>query len=171
MEDRARLILAQTCAEALFVNSNYAGPPIVSPRLYREWDLPVLERVAQVCREFDAPLHLHQHGHVVVLMEDLIRAGVSIVCPLLAPPQGDVADLAEVKRCFGGRIALKGNVDPLGVLLYGTPEDVAREVRACLDAAAAGGGYILGTADSTVIGTPMANIQALVDAGKQYGAY
>ncbi len=80
-------------------------------------------------------------------------------------------DLAHVKRAYGRRIALKGNVDPLGVLLRGRPHDVAKHVKRCIDAAAEGGSYILGTADSTVIGTPPENIHAFVEAGMEYGRY
>jgi uroporphyrinogen decarboxylase len=171
MAELTRVILERTGAQAIFVNSNYSGPPIVSPALYREWDKPVLAAVAAVCRKHGAPLHLHQHGHTVVLMEDLIEAGVSIVCPLLAPPQGDVIDLAAVKRRFGSRIALKGHVDPIEVLLRMTPHEVEAEVRRCIRAAGLGGGYVLGTADSTVLGTPFENIHAFVGAGRRYGAY
>ena len=104
-------------------------------------------------------------------MEEIIAGGVNIVCPLLPPPQGDVEDLARVKGLYGQRIALKGNVDPIEVLLKGTPADVERAVRRCIRAAAPGGGYILGTADSTVIGTPFENIHAFVEAGRKYGRY
>lgn len=171
LSELARLILESTPAEALFINSNYSGPPIVSPRLYREWDCAILEAVSKVCREHGVPLHLHQHGHTRAIMEEIIAGGVNIVCPLLPPPQGDVDDLARVKELYGQRIALKGNVDPIEVLLKGTPADVERVVRRCIQAAAPGGGYILGTADSTVIGTPFENIHAFVEAGRKYGQY
>jgi hypothetical protein len=166
-----RAILEQTKAQAIFVNSNYSGPPIVSPALYREWDKPVLAAVAQVCRQYNVPLHLHQHGRVLPILDDLIEAGVSIVCPLLPPPQGDVADLAEVKRRYGSRIALKGFVDPIEVLLKKTPREVQQAVRQAIAAAGPGGGYILSTADSTVIRTPFENIHAFVEAGRKYGRY
>lgn len=165
------LILEKTKTQAIFVNSNYSGPPIVSPALYREWDKPVLEAVGRICKKHDVPLHLHQHGHILAIIEDIIDAGVNIVCPLFSPPQGDVEDLGRVKREYGKRIALKGNVDPVEVLLKGTPGDVEREVKNCIMAAAHGGGFILGTADSTVAGTPFENIHAFVEAGRKYGKY
>jgi hypothetical protein len=84
----ARVVLEHTPAQAIFINSNYSGPPIVSPAVYREWDKPVLAAVAAVCRRYGVPLHLHQHGRTVILMEDLIEAGVNMVCPLLAPLRG-----------------------------------------------------------------------------------
>jgi len=171
LTELARFILESTGAQAIFVNSNYSGPPIVSPALYREWDKPVLAAVAAVCHQYDVPLHLHQHGYTAILMEDLIDASVDLVCPLLAPPQGDVIDLAELKQRYGTQIALKGHVDPIAVLLHQTPREVEAEVQRCIRAAAPGGGYILGTADSTVLETPFENIHAFVEAGRRYGRY
>lgn len=164
-------ILQNTNTQAIFLNSNYSGPPIISPALYRRWDKPVLKAVAGVCKRRGVPLHLHQHGYLLAVIDDIVDAGVSIVCPLLPPPQGDVDDLAAVKRRYGDRIALKGNVDPFEILLKGTPSDVEREVQRCIMAAAKGGGFILGTADSTIKGTPFENIHAFVEAGRRYGKY
>ena len=56
-----------------------SGVPIVSPAIYREWDKPVLAAVSAVCHRHGVPLHLHQHGWTVVLLGDLIEAGVDIV--------------------------------------------------------------------------------------------
>jgi uroporphyrinogen-III decarboxylase len=166
-----RVVLERTGAQAIFVNSNYSGPPIVSPAVYREWDKPILAAVSAVCHKYSTPLHLHQHGYTVMLLEDLIEAGVDMVCPLLPPPQGDVTDLATLKRRSGSRIALKGHVDPIAILLRQSPREVEAEVIRCIHAAAPGGGYILGTADSTVLGTPFENIHAFVEAGRRHGIY
>ncbi|MBA7483626.1 hypothetical protein ES707_19143 [subsurface metagenome] len=168
---QTEFVLEKTRAQAIFAYSGYSGPPIVSPDMYRRWDKPVLEAIGKICREKDVPLHLHQHGHLLSIIEDIIDAGINVVCPLLPPPQGDVADLGEVKKLYGDKIVLKGNVDPIKVLLNGTPGDVEREVRNCISAAARGGGFILGTADSTVAGTPFENIHAFARAGKKYGKY
>lgn len=167
----AETILSRTTAEVLFIDSSYSAPPMVSPALYREWDVPVLTAVAKVCHDRGALLHLHHHGYVFPVLEDLIAAGVDVICPLLPPPQGDVADLGELKRRCAGRIALKGNIDPMGVLLNGSSAEVEDAVCRCLAAAAVGGGYILGTADSTVAGTPFENLHALVRAGRKGGWY
>jgi hypothetical protein len=161
----------RTRAEALFVHSGYSALPITSPRIYRDWDMPALTAVGRVAKQHGVALHVHQHGHTAAIAEDLIAAGVTMVCPLLAPPQGDVSDLAAFKMQFGARIGMKGNIDPFGVLRNGTPEQVEQEVRACVAAGAPGGGFILGTQDSTLPGTPFENIHALVRAGRQYGCY
>jgi len=59
----------------------------------------------------------------------------------------------------------------MGALRYGTPAEVEAEVRRCLQAAAPGGGFILGTADSTVADTPVENLRAFVAAGRRFGQY
>ena len=101
----------------------------------------------------------------------MIEAGVNMVCPLLAPPQGDVTDLAELKVRFGKRIALKGNVDPIAILLCKTPCEIEADALRCIRAAGPGGGFVLGTADSTVLDTPFENIHAFVEAGRRHGTY
>jgi hypothetical protein len=164
-------VCKRTKIEAFFVNSGYSGPPITSPNLYKEWDVPALKAVGDVCKKYGKALHVHQHGRVGPVIELLIEAGVTIVCPMIAPPQGDVDDLGAFKQRYGRKIALKGNIDPFGVLMNGTPEQVEAEVKACLEAGAPGGGFILGTQDSTLAKTPFENIRAMVAAGRKYGVY
>jgi uroporphyrinogen decarboxylase len=90
--------------------------------------------------------------------------------PLERPPGGDV-ELAEVKRHFGDKFCLKGNVNTFETMLNGSVEDVIREAKAGIDAAAAGGGFILSTGDQCGRDTPHENLFALVEVAKTYGRY
>jgi uroporphyrinogen-III decarboxylase len=90
--------------------------------------------------------------------------------PLERRPTGDV-DLKEVKTKFGARLSLKGNVNSIETMLQGTPADVEREVKVCVEAAAEGGGYILAVGDQIPYWTPEENIRMLVEAGRRYGRY
>jgi uroporphyrinogen-III decarboxylase len=78
-------------------------------------------------------------------------------------------DLADAKARVGQRITLYGGVNE-HVLYQGTPADVAAEVRRCLDAAAAGGRYILRTTGQIMAATP-GNIEAMTAAVRAYGVY
>jgi len=73
-------------------------------------------------------------------------------------------DIAEVKARMGRRVALMGNVPPLDVGVRGTPADVARYARECLDKGAPGGGMILSFGGGVSPGTPPENIDALLQA-------
>jgi len=164
-------------AEAVFLNSGYTQLPVMSPAMYREWDVPVLRAVCAAAHSRGASVHLHNHGPILPILGDIVGAGIDIVCGLFSPPAGDVADLAglaaEVVRLSSaaGRrpLALKGMIDPFGALLNGTPVQVEAEVRAQLDATA-GIPFILGTQDGTLPGTPGANLVAMVRAGRAWRA-
>jgi uroporphyrinogen-III decarboxylase len=106
---------------------------------------------------------------VNVILPDIAASGLNVLCPLEGPPGGDV-DLVNVKREYGSRLCLKGNVST-NLLLYGTPEQVREAVRACADAGKGAGGFILGTGDQVARDTPFENIEAFVAAGIAYGAY
>lgn len=144
----------------------YQGPDI-----FRDISLPTLQRVTKLARDAGIPSHLHACGK----QRELVRIAVeetdlSSIEPLEPPPMGD-CDLAEIKRTFGDRIALKGNVHTTEVMLRGTPEEVERACRWCIDAAAEGGGYILSTGDQCGRDTPDENIRTMIEVARSYGKY
>jgi uroporphyrinogen decarboxylase len=77
-------------------------------------------------------------------------------------------DAGAVKAAMGHRVALMGNVPPLDVGVRGTPDDVARSARECLERAAAGGGMILSFGGGVSPGTPAENVDALVEAARRW---
>ena len=80
-------------------------------------------------------------------------------------------DLAELKRLYGDKIVLKGNLHTTDVMLYGSVDDVVAASRKAIDDAAAGGGFILSTGDQCGRDTPDENIRAMVDTARTYGKY
>jgi hypothetical protein len=54
-------------------------------------------------------------------------------------------------------------------LPYGTPDDVAAEVREAIDIAAPGGGFVLASDHSLHDGIPIANITTMFQVGAEYG--
>jgi uroporphyrinogen decarboxylase len=92
------------------------------------------------------------------------------VNPLEIPPMGDCV-LADVKREFGDRLALMGNLHTTETMLNGSPERVRREsLQAILDAGV-GGGFVLSTGDQCGYNTPLENIFRMVETAKIYGVY
>jgi hypothetical protein len=89
--------------------------------------------------------------------------------PLEPPPMGD-CDLAEIKRLYGHKLASMSNLHTSEVMLLGTPTDVERAVRTAIEAAGAGGGFILSTGDQMGRDTPEENIRMFVEAGRRYGS-
>ncbi|MCK4495042.1 MAG: hypothetical protein KAU91_01735, partial [Candidatus Aminicenantes bacterium] len=86
------------------------------------------------------------------------------------PPLGNVR-LAEAKRRVGSRIFIKGNIDPVNVLLYGTIETVKKDAKYRIKKGKPGGGFILSTACSIAPHTKRENIQVLAQVAEEAGYY
>ena len=79
--------------------------------------------------------------------------------------------LADAKEQLGDKFALVGNVDPVDVMMLGTPDDVIEACKKCIrDGSESPLGYNLGTGCQVPIGTPRQNFEAFVYAARIYGA-
>jgi len=77
-----------------------------------------------------------------------------------------VIDMADAKAAVGNKICISGNVHPVDYMLYGTPEAVYWKSREVIDKAAAGSGFVLGSGCDLNPNTPIENIFAMIQAGK-----
>ena len=78
-------------------------------------------------------------------------------------------DLGWAKDNYGNRFCIIGNIDSSRTLPFGSREEVEAEVRAAIDVAAPGGGYILASDHSLHDGIPVQNALALFSAGRSHG--
>jgi uroporphyrinogen decarboxylase len=142
-----------------------------SPRIFRELALPVLKRVTEIAYDLGIPTHVHSCGPEKLLVKMAVEeTKLSIIDPLEIPPMGD-SNLAELKKLYGDKIILKGNLHTTDVMLNGTVDEVIRASKKCIDEGAAGGRFILSTGDQTPRDTPDANIFAVVETARSYGKY
>jgi len=111
------------------------------------------------------------YGHVHERRSDLRYLKETVGEVTLDPDDPYSIMLAAVKKEIGGRVGIFGNIDPIGVLLEGTPEMVRAQVRRNIKYAAEGGGFILASACDTAVDTPSANYKAMVEATKEFGVY
>lgn len=77
-------------------------------------------------------------------------------------------DISKVRELVGDKVCLLGNIPPLDVLVHGTPEMVRNATLACLERYASGRGLILSAGGGTSPGTPKENIDAMLDAVKEF---
>jgi uroporphyrinogen-III decarboxylase len=150
----------------LWVNDDLAANqgPLVSPQVFREFFLPHMREVARTIKK---PWVFHSDGDIKPLLDDLLTLGMSAIHPI----QPAAMDLGEIKREYGERVCLVGNIDLDYTLTLGTPEEVDAEVRERIAAAAPGGGYILSSANSLPDYCKVENVWAMAAAVKKYGAY
>lgn len=106
----------------------------------------------------DAPMN-----HIIDLLPEM---GVNVLLSF-----DPVTDISIYKEKIGNRVCLKGNIHPLKVMCYGTPEDVIKEVKRQLEVAKKNGGYIMSTGGELCDGTPDNNLKAMIEAVEEYGKY
>lgn len=142
-----------------------------SPEIFRKTSLPTIQKITRMCREAGVPSMLHCCGKERDLVHILsTETDLDCVNPLEIAPMGD-CDLAQIKKAYGSRIALMGNLHTTDVMLRGSVDEVRAAARAAIDAAAEGGGFILSTGDQCGRDTPDANIRAMVETARTYGRY
>ncbi len=80
-------------------------------------------------------------------------------------------DIEKIKKQYGDKVALWGNIDLVHTLPYGTIEEVEAEVKERICKIGKGGGFILGTANSITDFCKVENVMAMSRAVKKYGKY
>jgi len=142
-----------------------------TPEIFRQLAYPAVRHVIELAAAAGMPTHVHSCGperELVRIMAE--ETALTVIDPLETPPMGD-CDLRELKRLYGGRLVLKGNLHTTGVMLLGTPDDVAAASRKAIDDAAEGGRFILSTGDQCGRDTPDDNIRAMIETARDYGRY
>jgi MtaA/CmuA family methyltransferase len=155
---------AQVQAGADIIGLGDAIASQVSPRAYRAFALPYEQRIFAAVHEMSALTRLHICGNTTHLLPDMAHSGADIV---------DIdwmVDFGQAAAACAGRAVVCGNMDPVAVMLQGTPADVERAVTHCLQR---GGPRCISAAGCEIVdGTPTANLHAQTcalraDAGRQ----
>jgi uroporphyrinogen-III decarboxylase len=142
-----------------------------SPRNFRKFDLPFIQEAARMCKEAGVYSHLHVCGKSRKIVEMVAEeTEVDVMEPLEEPPGGDV-DLVDIKKRYGSRLCLKGNINTFEFMLTATPAQVAEKAKRLIDTCAPGGGFVLSTGDQCGRDTPDENLRAMVDTAREYGRY
>jgi uroporphyrinogen decarboxylase len=102
------------------------------------------------------------------LLDMIVEAGVDALNPL-EPAAG--MNIAEVKKLYGDKIALVGNIDCGELLCFGTPEQVRQTVKWTIEVAGDNGGFILSSSNSIHSSVKPENYLAMVEAGREFGRY
>jgi uroporphyrinogen decarboxylase len=146
----------------------YKHKMMFSPRVMRELFFPCLAAVCRPLKEAGIKVIFHSDGDVTPIIDDLIEAGIDGLNPI-EPMAG--MDIGYVKRRWGDRLVLVGNVDCSQTIPRGTPEDIRKAVRECVRAASPGGGHFIGSSSEIVPATPLENVIAFYEACREYGTY
>jgi len=159
---RWALLQVSAGADAVLVSSAFAGGGFISREHYSRFVLPfeaaLVERIHK-----SAQVYVHTCGAIGDRIDLMIEAGYDGIDTMDPPPLGNT-DIALVKKKYGEKIFLKGNIDPVNVLLMGTDRDVYNNACELIEKAGYNGGYILSSACSVAPAVDPKNIEMLYAA-------
>ncbi|MCK5803370.1 MAG: hypothetical protein KAI66_11080 [Lentisphaeria bacterium] len=164
IEQQYRFIKAQVeaGAHAIWLGDCNAYSSMISVDQYRDLALPSCKELVARCKnDFEVIFHLHNSETKVPYLLAEIETGVDII------NAGPDADIAAVKEALSGKCCFTGNLDPIEVLMRGTPEQVATEAERIMSICKPRGGYLFNTGEMNPRDTPAENMRAMMQAAKR----
>jgi len=157
-------------ADVILSGDDYADKngPLVSPRMFKIFIMPYLKRVVDTAKRYGKPFIKHTDGKIWKILDMIVATGIDGLHPI-EPCAG--MDILKVKRMYGDRICVIGNIDCSYVLPLMSPNDVEEVVKETIAKVAPGGGYILSSSNSIHPGVKPENFLVMIKAAKRYGRY
>ena len=163
--ERARRFLEHGCdaillGEDIAYNRGMLFPPYVMDRL--AW--PIYRRMIRRIKAWrDVPVFMHTDGDINAALDDIVDCGFDGLQSL--QPSANM-DILRVKRDYGDRICLMGNLDLDRLLPYGSPDEVSSETRRLVRECGPGGGFILSSCNVLTDAVPPENALSMYRAAE-----
>ncbi|GEM_PF-300794 len=154
--------------DAIAMGDDFAGQRgmLLHPRKWREYFLPLWEKLFAIPHQYGMKALLHSCGAVQSVLGDLIDAGLDIFEVVQLSAEG--MDPVVLKREFGSHLVFYGTLDVQNILPFGTEERVRSEVRRLIDIFSKGGRFILANSHIVQEDVPAANVLAMFDEARSY---
>jgi hypothetical protein len=143
--------------------------PISSPKTFRRFMVPHLKRIVDECHRYDVPFIKHLDGNTTELLDMLVyEVGIDGLHSI-EPAAG--MDIGWVKKKYGDKITLLGNIDCARLLTFGTREEVIEQVKRIIKAASPGGGHVFSSSNSIHSGVSPDTFWTMIKAVRKFGKY
>ncbi len=145
----------------------YNSGPFISPEMFDTFITPFLAQICKSGRDDGLYVIKHTDGNIMPIIESLVVAGPHALHSI--DPMAGV-DIREVKRLYGDKVALCGNVH-CAALQTGTDEEVIASAEYCLTHGKSGGGYIFATSNVPFKGMPPHRYEMILDVWRRMRKY
>lgn len=151
----------------------YATEPYLPPRLFREYVIPYTAPIVEAIHRHGGCARIHCHGRIKAALPHIMQMNPDAIDPIEPPPLGDV-ELADVRREYGDRLVLFGNIEIRDIEIA-PPDEFERIVAKTLEDGTAGKGrgfVLLPTAcpiGRKVTERALTNYRTMARLAKQHG--
>ena len=135
---------------------------LISPALYRRYFLPWHGALADVVHSFGSALHMHSHGNINRILDDVVGTGIDMLNPL-DPTDG--IDLADIRNRYPKLTLVGGGIDKF---VYDGPlDEMAARLRRSVELYGRAGRFILMDPSGIVENTDNARYEAIRRISRQ----
>lgn len=152
------------------MGGNTAGG-FLGKKTFEEYVLPHEKKLISFIKNKDKKVIYHNCGEIMNLAESYIGLGADIIESFSPPPLLGDGDLLKAKKLSKGKYTIIGNIDQVNVIKDGSPDIIRKKVKKSLEAGKPGGRFILQPSDFLEYDTPLENVKAYIEAGKEFRSY
>ena len=147
-------------AHAIWYGDCNASSHLISKEHFVEYALEPAKKVAQEYIKAGAFVFFHASEEDEEYLNIMKGLGVS------ALSIGPGVDIAKVRSALGPKTCILGNLDPIEVLMKGSPEVVAADARRIIREVG-GPAYVFNTGECVPRETPVENMDAMISAARE----
>ncbi len=162
---------AEMGVDAIFDGEDLAGNngPLFSPKDYMHYYAPRFRQLSDAAHKHGMFYLRHTDGNIMRFADEfLLQSGFDGYQSI--DPQAGM-DLELVKKQYGDKVLLMGNVDCGHVLHLGTREDVIRDTLRVIKTGSPGGGHIISSSNTIHSSVPYENYMQMLETVRKYGKY
>lgn len=140
----------------------YNSGTFIAPKMLRKIFFPPLKwLVEEIKNRTKTVCFMHTDGDINAVMDDIADCGFDGL-QALQPSAG--MDIRHIKKTYGDKLCLWGNLDLDYLLPRGTKEEIQTEVRSLVKDIGQDGGWILSTCNTLSYGVPVEAARAMYTA-------
>ena len=131
---------------------------------WRDLFKPRVKRIYQVYQDAGLPVMQHSCGDLRKILPDFVDLGLN----MLHPVQPKSMPLDDLVNEYGDSLSFFGGIDTQELLPYGTPDQITKATKECIELLGRHGGYMVAPSQEIMTDVPLENIDALLDAVFEY---
>lgn len=142
-----------------------ASSTLINKNVYKDFVYPTI-KICQnhIRKRMGGTGIMHICGKTKPVWEEIVSTGIA------GFSLDNIEDIGEFREGYEDKVLVIGNVDPVGVILNGTKEDIYEAVRVCCEKGIGSkNGYILASGCDIPIGTPPEKVMDFINAARIYG--
>ncbi len=140
----------------------------INPKLLWDLDFRYEKRIVDDVHRMGVPCVLHACGCQTETLDMIVETGIDALHAMQPSANNDIR---SIKKRYGKRLSLIGNLDISRLLPFGSAWDVDQDVKGLIRDIGSDGGYVLTTCNGIMEDVPVENAITMHLACEKYGHY